>query len=227
MCMTCIDKTRAPDVQVSVVAFNMLWQQLVGHVSPGMALPAVSEAANYMTLSSAGGNNCWFTTDQVFRLMNLVPSARRLDLARQLYPSCSDFYNLFNLLMVEPVKRHSIPKPISQLLSSETEGHLQSSGAAVTRRFGGRRAPHSIWRCRDLFLELGRTEFQRAARAAQLARQTPSPSKKKKKKKKKKAEPEPEARPPTPTDRSSSAKASWLTSAVQLAHGATIACTCG
>ena len=39
--------------------------------------------------------------------MNLVPSPRRLELARELYDSVSDYYNLFNLLMLDPVKRET------------------------------------------------------------------------------------------------------------------------
>ena len=113
---------RPSDQQIGTVGFNVLQQQVASQVRQGMAMHAVTDAFSYMTL--AGGSACKFSTVQAFHLLNMVPAMRRLELTQLLYPSVTDFHNLFNLLLTNPVKRQCMPAPVADLVACETS-HLQ------------------------------------------------------------------------------------------------------
>ena len=126
---------------IGAVGFNVLKQQVSNHVRSGMAIQAVTDAFAYMNL--AGGSSVKFSTVQAFQLLNMVPALRRQELAQLLYPSVTDFHNLFNILLSQPAKRQCMPETIADIVTCET-GHIA----------GGRR---SKWQSMAMFMNCNAT----------------------------------------------------------------------
>ena len=133
-----------PD-HIGIVRFHMLKQQVIRNINNGMPLQAVTDAMQYLNLAKVSAAK--FSTEQLFILLALIPAARRNELVRLLYPSVTDFHNLFNLLLTDPVKKHCIPQQVGDIVDVET-----------AHTHGGRR---SRWQAISTFLAHGLQEYRR------------------------------------------------------------------
>jgi Ran GTPase-activating protein (RanGAP) involved in mRNA processing and transport len=133
-----------PD-HIGIVRFHMLKQQVIRNINNGMPLQAVTDAMQYLNLAKVSAAK--FSTEQLFSLLSLIPAARRNELVRLLYPSVTDYHNLFNLLLIEPIKKQCIPSQVGDIVEVET-----------AHTYGGRR---SRWQALSAFLAHGLQEYQR------------------------------------------------------------------